>query len=265
MMDLHNHSRFSFDSKTDMEDIIKSAIDNKLDYIAITDHLDLKSPDEDYSDILDISSYFKEIDRLKKIYNNDIDILSAVEIGLDENLSKTYEDIIDNWDYDFVLGSIHSIGGKDLIMDNLYKKYDTDDFYKLYYSHMQKMVEDNGVFDILGHLDYIDRYFPNKEEILPIENYFEYIEPIFKSLISRFKGIEINTASFRNNLDYYHPKISALQLYKSLGGEIITIGSDGHISEDIGFKIYDAIRMLKGEGFNKVHIFKDRLPVEIYI
>lgn len=111
MMDLHNHSRFSFDSKTDMEDSIKSAIDNKLDYIAITDHLDLKSPD-DYRDILDISSYFKEIDRLKKIYSENIDILSAVEIGLDENLSKTYEDIIGDWDYDFILGSIHSIGGQ---------------------------------------------------------------------------------------------------------------------------------------------------------
>lgn len=112
MMDLHNHSRFSFDSKTDMEDSIKSAIDNKLDYIAITDHLDFKSPDDDYRDILDISSYFKEIDRLKKIYSENIDILSAVEIGLDENLSKTYEDIIGDWDYDFILGSIHSIGGQ---------------------------------------------------------------------------------------------------------------------------------------------------------
>lgn len=265
MMDLHNHSSFSLDSKSPMEENVKSAIEKKLDYIAITDHLDLISPDNDYRDILDIEGYFKEHFKLKEKYSEEIEILSAIEAGMDENLSESYEDILEDRGYDFIIGSIHSIKGEDLIEGNFYRRYKTDDFYKLYYSHMQKMVEENSFFNVLGHIDYIDRYFPNKEEILPIENYFEYIKPMFKSLIDRFKGIEINTASFRKGLDYYHPKTKALQLYKSLGGEIITLGSDGHVSEDIGFRVYDAIDMLKEEGFSKVYIFKKGKPIEIEI
>lgn len=48
LMDLHNHCEFSFDSETPMEDNVEKAVEMGLDYISITDHLDLYYPEEDY-------------------------------------------------------------------------------------------------------------------------------------------------------------------------------------------------------------------------
>ena len=42
------------------------------------------------------------------------------------------------------------------------------------------------------------------------------------------KGIELNTAGLKYGLGHPHPTEDALGRYRELGGEILTIGSDGH-------------------------------------
>lgn len=264
-MDLHNHSLFSADSKTPMEENIKEAINSGLKYISVTEHLGIFQEDEDYTKELDIDGYMKEVDRLRAIYSKDILILKGVELSLQEDTKRIYEDILKDKNYDFIIGSSHGAKGLDFVADGVYTKYSIDDFYKYYYEQVQKSVENNCDFDVLGHLDYMDRYFPKKSEIPPIERYFEYIKPIFKLLISRNQGIEINTGGLRRGLKEFHPKIEALRLYKNMGGKIITLGSDAHFSKDIGYNIGKSINILKDEGFKKVYIFEKRKPLEIDI
>lgn len=265
MMDLHTHSEFSLDCKTPTEENIKKAIELGIKYISVTEHLDITQPEDDYRNSLDIDGYLRKVGELRDRYKENIDILYGVELSIQSNTGKAYEKIVENRGYDFIIGSAHGAEGEYFVGDGVYSKYSIEDFYKYYYEQIQKSVENTDCFNVLGHIDYMDRYFSNKEEIPPIENYFEYIKPTLKSLIERGKGIEINTASLRQGLDYYHPKRQVLQLYKSLGGEIITLGSDAHLVEEIGFNILNAIRMLKEEGFNKAHIFKERKPVEIIL
>ena len=45
------------------------------------------------------------------------------------------------------------------------------------------------------------------------------------------------------------PSINILKMYKQLGGEIITIGSDGHKEGQYGFKIAETQKILKDLGF----------------
>ena len=54
------------------------------------------------------------------------------------------------------------------------------------------------------------------------------IQLIFKTIIPKGKGIEVNTSGFAYGLDSAMPSIDILKLYKELGGEIITVGSDAH-------------------------------------
>ena len=41
LADLHSHTKYSFDSQTEPEALVLSAIDKGLDVIAITDHADI--------------------------------------------------------------------------------------------------------------------------------------------------------------------------------------------------------------------------------
>lgn len=259
LMDLHNHCEFSFDSETPMEDNVEKAVEMGLDYISITDHLDLYYPEEDYRKKINIKGYFEKYKKVKDYYKDHIEFLSGIEVGIQTITKDVNEEIVRNFPFDFVIGSIHEINGKDLVTDFVIDEFNSlDDFYKYYYEETQRAVEECEGFDVLGHIDYMDRYVMDIDEIPPIENYKEYIIPTLKSLISRNKGIEINTAGVRKGLPYMHPKTQVLRWYKELGGTIITVGSDAHKASDIGKGVPEAYEMLKEIGFTTVSVFKNR-------
>ena len=92
----------------------------------------------------------------------------------------------------------------------------------------------------------------------------DLIREILSVLIHKGKGIEINTAGWRKS---YHANPSApiIKLYKEMGGEIITTGSDAHSAADIGHGITRAVNVLKECGFKYVTFFSRRKPVFVSI
>ena len=95
-------------------------------------------------------------------------------------------------------------------------------------------------------LDLIKRYGPY-DEILDDDYFIDIITEILRQVIYDGKGIEINTSCFKYNLPDLTPSRKIIELYKSLGGEIITTGSDAHATGFLAcnFKyIYDIWKVL---------------------
>lgn len=109
----------------------------------------------------------------------------------------------------------------------------------------------------LGHLNIIDRYAP---EIAPFDTYSDIIEAILKHLIETGHGIELNTSSFRYDMKETCPSEAILRLYRTLGGEIITTGSDAHCPEHVAYHFKYAYAYLKSLGFDYITSFSQRKP-----
>lgn len=265
MLDLHNHSEFSMDSNTPMEKNIKYAIQKNIKYLSITDHMEIVKRTDKYFDTLDAEGYFKEYNRLKEKYKGEINLLSGVEVGIQECTSSIVDNFVNSFDYDFVIGSVHSMFEKDLYSGGFYKNMSITKLYKTYYEEMYKSVKANKNFDVLGHIDYIDRYL--NEGVKPVKQEIneDLIKMTLKELIETDRGIEINTGGMRKKLTYFHPHEKILKWYKELGGQIITIGSDAHKPYDIGYKVKDSIDYLKSLGFDSVYIFEKRKPRKLEI
>ena len=93
-------------------------------------------------------------------------------------------------------------------------------------------------------------------------DYADVFEAILKTIIEHGKGIEINTGSLYKNMTYAHPHPSILKLYKELGGEIITVGSDAHIPKYIGYDFETYARdILTATGFRYYCTFEQMKPV----
>ena len=116
-------------------------------------------------------------------------------------------------------------------------------------------------FDVYGHLDYIVRYGPNKNKYYTYETYADVLDEILRTLIQRGKGIELNTAGFKYGLGHAHPILPVLKRYKELGGEIITLGSDGHAPEQIAWDFDKVPELLKEAGFTHFTTFQERKPI----
>lgn len=259
-LDYHLHSTFSPDSYQMPENLVKEAINKNLDEIAITDHFDPESLN--ISDPLHIpfDKYFEVFLDLKEKYKNDINIKIGIEFGLsnDKEFVNLLSQVLDTYSFDFVIGSIHKV-------DNLWidlKPYLTprsvyESCYE-YYSYLLDTITVNKNYDVLGHLNVIERYVKSNVEF---EDFKDIIEKILKVVIKDSKGIEVNTSGKKGYMNSNTlPNSQILSLYKSLGGEIITIGSDAHKEMNIRKNFDEAIKTLKEIGFKGIYSYEKRKP-----
>ena len=263
MYDYHTHSDFSFDSYTKPEEMIEEAVRKGIKEIAITDHYDPDYPDSDYPFEITFPRYHKKLLEVSKRYRDRIKVVKGIEIGIQhgKTLAKC-ERAANAFSYDFILGSFHSAYGQDLYGEYFSKRSVEDGFYD-FYIYMEDCLKNYKNFDVLGHFNVVDRY---SEYIPDYAPYMDVIGRILKLLIRDGKGLEFNTSSFRYSMGgRTKPSKEILELYRKLGGEIITIGSDAHKTQDIGFKYDTAISILKSHGFDYIATFENRKPTFVKI
>ena len=236
MYDCHIHSDFSIDGKYLMEEMVLGAISKNMKSICFTDHIDFDVTENKIDFEFRPNDYFKKIKQVKYKYMDKIEILAGVEIGIQPHLYSRYNELDDKNPFDFVIASVHAIDGKDIHADNFTYNKKPLEALAIYYDYLYQSIKKYDNYDVIGHIDYIDRYFEDFSKIPDFKEYYTYVRKILELVIEQGKGIEINTAGIKYGLGYYHPKIEILKLYRSLGGEIITIGSDAHSPEFIGYE-----------------------------
>lgn len=261
--DMHIHSCFSSDSTEKPESIIETAIEKGYSYIYFTDHHDMDFPvhpsDPAMDFQLDFDSYIKKISQLQEIYRDRIEIRLGVEQGICPETAPKIAALSNQCPFDFVIGSSHltSLINGDPYYPEYYAGKKAVDAYREYFASEAENVCLTDGFDVYGHLDYAVRYCPDPAFEYHFEDYRDIFEVLLKRLIEKGKGIEINTSGI-TKIGYPHPHIEALKLYKNLGGEIITVGSDAHKKENIGFGFDIAEELLKELGFKYYTVFKER-------
>lgn len=88
----------------------------------------------------------------------------------------------------------------------------------------------------------------------------EMIREIFRTIINNGKGIEINTSGLRQPYGKALPDLRWVKLYRELGGEILSLGSDAHCTADLGKNLADGAEIALEAGFNQLCYFKERKP-----
>jgi histidinol-phosphatase (PHP family) len=239
--------------------LIEEACKNGLKEMAITDHYDPDFINREFPFELDIEGYHKALNEAKEKYKNRIKIIRGVEIGIQHGGTiEKCRAAANSFDYDFILGSFHFAESLELHNGRFMEGHSAEDSYIAYYSYLRDCLSQYKDYDILGHINYIDRY---TERLPDPAIYRDLVEDIFRNIIADGIGIEINTSSFRYGMgERTTPTKGMLQLYKDLGGEIITIGSDAHRTNDLGCRFRDAVEMIKTAGIKYLTTFEQRKP-----
>lgn len=267
--DFHTHSSNSGDCDEKMQSQIEAALNKGIKHLCITDHNDFDYPDplpkyidESCSFLLDVDTYYNEYLKMKDKYctnsSNDFNLYFGVELGMQLQVVEENKILATKYPFDFIIASSHVLYHEDPYYPEFYEgrseiKINNDYFESIY----ENICEFND-FDVYGHLDYIFRY--GKTKTYNFNDYRDVIEPILKKIVSMGKGIEINTCGLRNNMKYPNPSPEILKMYKDLGGEIITVGSDAHSSKHVAWEFNIAESILKNCGFEYYTIFKNRKP-----
>ena len=259
LADFHIHTCFSGDSEADVDKIIESAIEKGMRYMAITDHNDFEFENGTFE--LDVERYFKCISDKKAEYKRQIQISVGIECGLEPRYKNRIDNLLNAYNFDFVIGSSHVINGKDPYYKEYFEGRSVHEAMVEYLLSIEENIDIFDNFDVYGHLDYMMRYapVPVTEKHYCYDEYGEYYERILTKLINNGKGVEINTSALKSGQLDTNPNFEVIKRYAELGGKIITIGSDAHSPEYIGYGFEVAEYMLKKAGFTCCNIFEKRV------
>lgn len=258
--DFHLHSAFSADSRTPMREMIEKGITLSLSSMCFTEHMDYDYKDEGMIFETDMPAYLQTFQELKNEYAQKIELLFGIELGLQPYLKERCEALTTDWPFDFVIGSSHVVNGQDPYYPAFFQGRTERDAYLSYFQSIIDNLNTFSCFDVYGHIDYVVRYGPNQNRFYGYESYKEPLEEILQLLIKKNIGLELNTGGFKYGLGHPNPHEDILKRYRELGGEIITVGSDAHAPEYIGYSFDRAAEILKACGFRYYTIFRRRKP-----
>lgn len=258
--DYHLHTSFSGDSDTDPRIQVERAISLGMEEICLTDHQDFDLPPGEFCFVFDTDRYFRELRSLREEYAGRIDIRIGVEAGLQTHLGDVIDWYLGMYPFDFVIGSTHLSRKLDPYDAIFWEGIDEDKAIERYFMDERDCILATSCYDVAGHIDYVFRKCsdPTKKAW---PRYSDLIDDILRRIIEQGKGIECNTSGFRSGQGAPNPHPDIIRRYRELGGEIITIGSDGHVPEHVG-KDFDMLHdMLTDCGFRYYTVFRERKPV----
>ena len=258
--DFHVHSDFSSDSHAPMEAMIQEGIRLGLPGICFTEHMDLDFPGDKPVFLVDLPAYKKTFLSLKEKYKHQIQLFYGLELGLQPHLAKELPLLAASDSFDFLIGSAHIIDRLDPYCPEYFQGRSEQESYLRYFQMLLENLKTFSCFDTCGHIDYVVRYGPAKNKNYSYQAYREILDEILKVLIEKGIGLECNTAGFKYGLGHPNPTEDILLRYHELGGEILTLGSDGHAPKHLAYDFEKAGNLLKACGFRYYTIFKNRKP-----
>jgi histidinol-phosphatase (PHP family) len=241
-----------------VENLCKAAVKLGLAGIAVTDHCDVYRGKRECLAIKKV--LIADVRRARDTFGDALDISVGLELGEPHHDPDLAGEITDDPELDFVIGSIHMMRDYEDFYHVDYDSVDLDYMYRKYYDELYEMSE-CVLYDVVGHINYQVRYMNERARNgLDLSVYYPKVSEILASALRHGIGIEINASGFCKGVGPL-PSQAVLDMYKSLGGEIITSGSDAHSAARVGADLPDAMRSLAAAGFEKFAFFKGRKPV----
>jgi histidinol-phosphatase (PHP family) len=252
VIDLHNHTPLCNHASQEPEEYVKKAIEKNFKIYGFADHAPMKFDEKYRMGFEDMPKYENEIKKLKEKYKDKIKILLGYEV--DFTPKKYLDKRVLNANVDYLIGSVHFLdnwGFDNPEFIKEWEKRDVDDVYKEYFSYIEEMAKSN-LFQIVGHIDLV-KVFGHKPK--------KPIKDIAKNAIKAIKkaemAVEINTAGLRKPVKELYPSDEILEMILDEGIDL-TLSSDAHSPDQVGFGYDEAYKKLKKFGINKLAYFENK-------
>lgn len=260
MIDYHIHPEYSIDAQGSIDEFCQAAIRAGLREIAFTTHLDTDPLTNDC--IVNVRG--KEVDVQSRVWFEDYEtsIRNAGDKYADEGLVvlmgaelDIYPDVASNLPegflsagWDLIIGSAHLIDHLAISKKEdaaiIYSRYTAGELGDLYFSTLRDTVQ-TSLVNVLGHIDLYRRFGEQAYGDEIYELWKPHIIELAQKMNRYGVGFEINTSSWRKGQKEPHPSLEIICALTGNGVRVVTIGSDSHRPEDVGYGTRRAAHVLR--------------------
>jgi histidinol-phosphatase (PHP family) len=251
-LDSHLHTIRSPDANAMLDAYCALAVERGIPELAITDHVDFDPSMPAYG-----FASFEDRERdVREAAARWADRGLAIRFGVEVTYERAYEDQVRGWlrrhPHDYVIGSVH------ISATSPYKAASVASFVRgrtlpeIVAPYFDEIIgaAQSGLFDTLGHLDFVKRYLV--PHVLPSDLAAapELYEPVLAALIETGTALEVNASGLRQLPRETYPAPHIVARYRELGGRHVTIGSDAHRVEWFAYGLAEAYRHATRGGFD---------------
>ena len=241
---LHIHSNYSWDSHMKLDRICELLIEDGITHACITDHVEFEREKIDVI-LTKMKIRNLEIDTLNDTYIGKLKLFKGVEVTSPHKYQKELEKL-KTIAFDMIMGSIHKIPKANTTLEKRSYTY-------AYYTEILNMVKYGG-FDVVGHIDYVNRYYGN--------GYTDYnqLAQIYSEIEHQGMVIEANTSALRRCNQVCFPSPEKLNIYKEFNNQII-IGTDAHDYNELNSNLLNIEYLTRQMGLIPVYYDKRKKKV----
>jgi histidinol-phosphatase (PHP family) len=252
-LDSHLHTNLSPDSNVPIDAYAAAAVELGIAEIAITDHVDFDPRYPAYD--------FTPFERRERVVREAAERWAdrvAVRFGCELTYELRYEaevrDHLAEHAYDFTIGSVHvgpdSPYGTDRIARFAAGKT-LADVVRPYFEEVEAAAR-SGLFDTIGHLDFVKRYVQPHFSPADFAAAPELYEPVLRALIESGTALEINASGLRQGPGETYPAAPIVARFRELGGSGVTAGSDAHRADSFAFGLAEGYGVAARAGFRSL-------------
>lgn len=261
IIDYHTHHSRCGHATGSIEDYIIRGMEIGVHQLGISDHMPLFhiKPSAQYCGLAmpekELPRYVEEVLRLKDKYRGDIDIRLGIEADYVEGFEEEISRILGDYPWDYVIGSVHYLGAWDLFdsrEQHRWKKWLPEEIYEEYYLAVA-LAARSGLFDIIGHMDGINRY---GSSAITGERMLQ--QRALDAVAEAGIAIELNTSGLRHPWGAVYPAHPLVEACKKRRIPV-TIGSDAHHPRHVAAGYDQAAELLQRAGIGRAAVFCGRV------
>jgi histidinol-phosphatase (PHP family) len=253
-LDSHLHTDLSPDSDVPIDAYAAQAVERGIAELAITDHVDFDPRSRAYA----FSTYAQRERSVREAAErwagHGLAIRFGCELTYERRLEADIRAHLAAHRYDFTIGSVHvgshSPYGTDRVATWLAGR-SIADVVQPYFSEVEAAAR-SGLFDTIGHLDFVKRYVTPTIPPSLFAAALELYEPILRALIESGTGVEVNTSGLRQSPGETYPAPWVVARFRELGGRNVTAGSDAHRADSFAFGLEEGYAIVAEAGFRSL-------------
>jgi histidinol-phosphatase (PHP family) len=264
-LDAHLHTDLSPDSDVPIDAYAEQALERGIDEVAITDHVDFEPGTPAYA-----ATTFEQRERVvreaaERWGPRGVAIRFGVELTYDRRFEADLRDHLRRHAYDFVIGSVHVYRTSPYASDRVgsfVAGRSLPEVVAPYFDEVEAAAR-SGLFDAVGHLDFVKRYLHPHVTPAQLAAAPELYEPMLRALVDSGTALEVNTSGLRQVAGETYPSAAIVARYRELGGERVVVGSDAHRVNAFAWGLADGYDHVRAAGFDALTLRRGGAPESV--
>jgi histidinol-phosphatase (PHP family) len=250
-LDSHVHTDLSPDSRVPIDAYAEQAVEQGITEIAITDHVDFEPGAPAFE--------FVPFETRERIVRGaaerwapaGVAIRFGGEITYDRRHEGAIREHLASHRYDYVIGSVHVYENSPFHASRVagwVAGRPLAEIVAPYFDEVEAAIR-SGLFDTIGHLDFVKRYLHPHVTSAQLAAAPELYEPLLLALVETGTTLEVNTSGLRQAAGEAYPSAAVVARYQVLGGTAVSAGSDAHTQEAFSSGLEAGYRVAAAAGF----------------